>query len=114
MSSLPSFETLKEVLTRTFTLVPAFVPERETLFIGLDEDSEPIHDQRLNYTWDGKSKLALFSARRYSDGSVVNDDDISLQVASSQSVRFKICIHKRTWDEGGQFRCCFSIIQLES
>ncbi|KAL3136548.1 hypothetical protein ABBQ38_005795 [Trebouxia sp. C0009 RCD-2024] len=55
MSSLPSFHVLKDVLTKTFTLAPSFIPEKETLFVGLAEDSKPVHDQRLNYAWDGKS-----------------------------------------------------------
>ena len=109
MSSLPSFHMLKTILARTFTLVPTFLPEKETLFLGLDEESEQIDAKRLNYTWDGKSKLAVFSARYYSDGTITEDDFISMQVASNPFVKCKVCINQQIWDEKGHFSCHFSL-----
>lgn len=92
---MPSFQRLRELI----------VPKTETLFVGLDEDAEPLHDKRTNYLWDGKSKLAFYQARSYSDGSAVGLEDISLQVASVPFVKCKVVLNKQTWNESGQFRC---------
>ena len=109
-STLPPFQKLKEVIARTFTFEPGFVPKRETIFVGLDEDTEPILDERANYVWDGKSKLAFYKAKSYSDGTAVGVDDISLQVASAPFVKCKILVNKQAWNELGQFRCCFGSV----
>lgn len=107
---LPSFQKLKDVIERTFTVQPGFVLERETLFAGIDEDTEPVNDERANYLWDGKSKLAFYKAKSYSDGSSVGLEDISLQVASAPYVRCKILVNKKTWNQSHRFRCLYSII----
>jgi len=106
---LPSFNVLKKVIASNFTLVPPFVPEKESLFIGLDEDREPISDERVNYVWDGKSKLAFFRAKTYSDGTVVGEKDMVMHVASPTAVKCNVYVSKQNWNELGQFRCCFSI-----
>lgn len=107
---LPPFQTLRDIIVRTFTFPPGFVPERETLFVGIDEDTEPVNDERANYLWDGKSKLAFYTAKSYSDGSSVGVEEISLQLASAPHVKCKIFINKQAWNESNQFTCVFSII----
>ena len=106
---LPPFQELQKVIARTFRFEPGFVLEIESVFAGLD-DTEPIRDERANYLWDGKSKLAFYKAKRYSDGSTVGVEEISLQVASAPYVRCKIMLNQQAWDSLGQFRCVFSIV----
>ena len=77
------------------------MPKTETLFVGLDEDAEPLHDKRTNYLWDGKSKLAFYQARSYSDGSAVG---------SVPFVKCKVVLNKQTWNESNQFRCFFGCV----
>ena len=69
-----------------------------------------MHDERANYLWDGKSKLAFYNAKSYSDMTAVGVDDIFLQVASAPFVKCKIHVNKQACNELGQFRCCFSVI----
>ena len=109
-AALPSFHMLRELIAKNFTQEPGFVPKRETLFVGLDEDTEPLHDQRTNYLWDGKSKLAFYQARSYSDGSAVRLEEISLQVASAPFVKCKVVLDKHAWNESGQFQCFYSLV----
>ena len=109
VTRLPPFQELQKIIARTFRLEPGFVPQKETLFAGLD-DTEPILDERANYLWDGKSKLAFYKAKRYSDGSTVGVEQISLQVASAPYVKCKILLNKQAWDALGQFRCFLNMV----
>ena len=93
VTRLPPFQELQKVIAETFRFEPDFVPEIETVFAGLD-DEEPIRDERANYLWHGKSTLAFYKAKRYSDGSTVGVEKISLQVASAPYVRCKIMLQQ--------------------